>query len=209
MPSAPARRSPPSTSRANFERDMLARKRPQVVIFYNKQYFTPGNIASGALAARGLGRDRRPCRASAGGPAGFTPGPLVVEQYVLTNPGAELRPVPAAGDPADRAARRDRDRRRLRRRLGVRRAQTCATGCAAAGGSPLTALVGKLAPYFGIFLLMMVVEARHHPWPLRGALPGRSAADRGVAACLLIVGLSVARRAASSCSSATSPSASA
>jgi ABC-2 type transport system permease protein len=29
---------------------------------------------------------------------------------------------------------------------------------AAAGGNALTALVGKLAPYFGIFLIMMAVE---------------------------------------------------
>ena len=34
-----------------LERDMVAGKRPQIVIFYNKQYFTPGNIASGALSA--------------------------------------------------------------------------------------------------------------------------------------------------------------
>ena len=34
-----------------LERDMVAGKRPQIVIFYNKQYFTAGNIASGALAA--------------------------------------------------------------------------------------------------------------------------------------------------------------
>ena len=37
--------------------------------------------------------------------------------------GAELCAVPAAGDPADRAARRRRRRRGLRRRIGVRRAQ--------------------------------------------------------------------------------------
>lgn len=34
-----------------LERDIAAGKRPQIVIFYNKQYFTPGNIASSALAS--------------------------------------------------------------------------------------------------------------------------------------------------------------
>jgi ABC-2 type transport system permease protein len=34
-----------------LERDIAAGKRPQIVIFYNEQYFTPGNIASSALAS--------------------------------------------------------------------------------------------------------------------------------------------------------------
>ena len=53
----------------NLERDLLADgKRPQIVIFYNKQYFTPGNIAASALSSavaaataalpRGAGRRR-------------------------------------------------------------------------------------------------------------------------------------------------------
>jgi ABC-2 type transport system permease protein len=33
----------------DFERDLLDRKRPQVVIFANKQFYTPGNIAAAAL----------------------------------------------------------------------------------------------------------------------------------------------------------------
>ena len=33
----------------NFERDLLARKRPQVVSLYNRQYFTPGNNAASAI----------------------------------------------------------------------------------------------------------------------------------------------------------------
>jgi ABC-2 type transport system permease protein len=35
----------------NLERDIEAGKRPQIVIFHNKQYFTPGNVASGALGS--------------------------------------------------------------------------------------------------------------------------------------------------------------
>ena len=70
----------------SFERDLLAGRRPQIIAFYNTQYFTAGNIASKAL------RD-----AISAASAGFSPvrevrlqpvgsGPLVVEQYVLTNP---------------------------------------------------------------------------------------------------------------------------
>src|SRR5262245_17491432 len=69
-----------------FERDLLAVRRPQIIAFYNAQYFTPGNIAS-----RGLSD------AISGGLSQLTPlhdvrlpsvgsGPLIVEQYVLTNP---------------------------------------------------------------------------------------------------------------------------
>src|SRR3954451_15790424 len=68
----------------NFERDLLGGKRPQIVIFHNKQYFTPGNIASGALQAA---ISAAPAASPAGPSMGiFAPGPLVVEQYVLTNP---------------------------------------------------------------------------------------------------------------------------
>ena len=42
-----------------LERDIAAGKRPQIVIFYNKQYFTPGNIAVERARRRGVGRDRR------------------------------------------------------------------------------------------------------------------------------------------------------
>ncbi len=35
----------------NLERDINAGKRPQIVIFRNLQYFTPGNIASSALSS--------------------------------------------------------------------------------------------------------------------------------------------------------------
>ncbi len=69
----------------DLARDVMGGRRPQVVIFYNKQFFTPGNIAAGALqaaitaAAKDIGGPlRRPRRRD--------DGALVVEQYVLTNP---------------------------------------------------------------------------------------------------------------------------
>jgi ABC-2 type transport system permease protein len=139
----------------DFERDIFAAKRPQIVIFYNKQYFSPGNIASGGLqssitaAAAALPKPT-------GGSAGFTPGALVTEQYVLTNPALNyvqflLRAIlptvlhvliAVAGGYA------------VGSEFGSRNVREW---LAAAGGSPLTALVGKLVPYFGIFILLMIV----------------------------------------------------
>ena len=56
----------------------------------------------------------------------------------------------------------------------------------AAGGSPLTALVGKLAPLFAIFIMMMVVDAGiiHGVYevPFRG-----DSVLMGAAACLLVI----------------------
>ena len=139
----------------DFERDIFAAKRPQIVIFYNKQYFSPGNIASGglqsAITAAAASLPKPP-----GGSAGFTLGPLVAEQYVLTNPALNyvqflLRAIlptvlhvltAVAGGYA------------VGSEFGSRNVREW---LAAAGGSPLTALVGKLAPYFGIFILLMAV----------------------------------------------------
>src|SRR6185369_4376985 len=84
----------------------------------------------------------------------FTPGPLVVEQYVLTNPAMNyvqflLRAIlptvlhvliAIAGGYAVGSEFGSRD---LHEWLE------------AAGGSPLAALVGKIAPYFAIFIVMM------------------------------------------------------
>jgi predicted nucleotidyltransferase len=35
----------------DFERDLLDKKRPQIVVFYNRQFFTPGNNASAAISS--------------------------------------------------------------------------------------------------------------------------------------------------------------
>ena len=138
----------------NLDRDLLAGRRPQVVIFFNKQFFTPGNVASSSLAGGSFGGRRR---LAVGPPAtAFTPGPLVVEQYVLTNPALNyaqflLRAIlPTVlhiviAISGGYAVGSEFGSRSMREWL------------ATAGGSPLTALVGKLAPYFGIFLVMMAV----------------------------------------------------
>jgi ABC-2 type transport system permease protein len=138
----------------NFERDIMGGRRPQVVIFFNKQFFTPGNVASSALQAA-------ISAAVANLPAGphstaFTPGPHVVEQYVLTNPALNyaqfllrailptvLHIVIALS--AGYAVGSEFGSRDMREWL------------ATAGDGIVVALVGKLAPYFGIFLVMMAV----------------------------------------------------
>src|SRR5208283_1386438 len=68
----------------DLERNIFGGRRPQIVIFYNKQFFTPGNIASGGLQAA-ISAAAAALPKGAGG-AAYAPGPLVVEQYVLTNP---------------------------------------------------------------------------------------------------------------------------
>ena len=167
----------------NLERDIAAGRRPQVVIFFNKQFFTPGNVASSSLQAA-------LSAAVADLPAGprsaaFTPGPLVVEQYVLTNPALNyaqflLRAIlPTVlhiviAISAGYAVGSEFGSRNMREWL------------ATAGDSMLIALVGKLAPYFGIFLVMMAVGLGiiHGIFeiPFRG-----DPVLVGAAACLLII----------------------
>lgn len=166
-----------------LERDIMAGKRPQIVIFYNKQYFSPGNIASGALsAAVASGTANLPASSTAS--SGYTPGPLVVEQYVLTNPAMNyaqflLRAIlptllhiviAAAAGYAVGSEFGSRNR---------------VEWLEAAGGDPLAALIGKLAPYFGIFVMLLVADALiiHGAFqlPFRG-----SAVLTGAAGCLFI-----------------------
>ncbi|MGX5803431.1 ABC transporter permease [Bradyrhizobium sp. Arg314] len=167
-----------------FERDIIDGRRPQLVIFFNKQYFTPGNVASSALQAAVTA-------AVADLPAGprgaaFAPGPLVVEQYVLANPALNyaqflLRAIlptvlhviiAIAGGYA------------VGSEFGARSVREWLT---TAGGDPLAALIGKLAPYFVIFLFILAVSLAiiHGIFdvPFRG-----DPAMMGAAACLLVIG---------------------
>jgi ABC-2 type transport system permease protein len=141
-----------------FEQDLLAIRRPQIVAFYNAQYFTPGNIASRGLSdaiSDGLSKlsplhdVRLP---SVGG------GSLIVEQYVLTNPalnygGFLLRAVMPTtlhviiGIATAYAIGTEFSRRSRRAWLRC------------AGGSPLIALVGKLLPLFALFFALLGIEA--------------------------------------------------
>ena len=136
----------------NLERDMLSGRRPQIVIFFNKQFFTPGNVASSSLQAAVSAAVAQLPTSAAG--SAFAPGPLVVEQYVLTNPALNyaqflLRAIlPTVlhiviAISAGYAVGSEFGARSVREWL------------ATAGGSTVLALVGKLAPYLGIFLIMM------------------------------------------------------
>jgi ABC-2 type transport system permease protein len=142
----------------NFERDLIDKKRPQIVVLYNRQYFSPGNSASAAISSAISAATATLPDTSPAAQKSFAPGSLVVEEYVLTNPALNyaqflLRAIlphvlhvviAIAGGYA----------------VGSefsRRSQ--GAWLRAAGGSPLTALVGKLAPLFGIFIVMMVVDA--------------------------------------------------
>jgi ABC-2 type transport system permease protein len=140
----------------NFERDLLARKRPQVVSLYNRQYFTPGNNAASAISSAISAATAALPRGPDGG--GYKPGVLVAEQYVLSNPALNfaqflLRAVlptvlhvvtAIAGGYAVGSEFSQRSKRAWMR---------------AAGERPLVALIGKLIPLFGIFIVMMVVNA--------------------------------------------------
>jgi ABC-2 type transport system permease protein len=140
----------------NFERDLLARKRPQVVSLYNRQYFTPGNNAASAIQSAVAAATAALPHGVGGG--GYQPGALVAEEYVLSNPALNfaqflLRAVlptvlhvvtAIAGGYAVGSEFSQRSKRAWMR---------------AAGNRPLVALIGKLMPLFGIFIIMMVVDA--------------------------------------------------
>jgi ABC-2 type transport system permease protein len=142
----------------HFERDLAAQKHPQIVIFYNRQYYTPGNNASSAISSA-VSAATATLPPTAAASSGFKPGSLVVEHYVLANPALNfaqflLRAIlptilhvvtaVAAGYAVGSEFFTPRSR---------------TAWLEAAGGSPLAALVGKLAPLFLIFMIMMVVEA--------------------------------------------------
>jgi ABC-2 type transport system permease protein len=140
----------------NFERDLLARKRPQVVSLYNRQYYTPGNNAASAISNAVAAATAALPREADGG--GYKPGVLVAEEYVLSNPALNFAQfllravlptvlhvaVAITGGYAVGSEFSQRSKRAWMR---------------AAGGRPLIALMGKLMPFFAIFLVMMVVDA--------------------------------------------------
>jgi ABC-2 type transport system permease protein len=142
----------------SFEHDLLDGRRPQIVAFYNTQYFTPGNIAAKGLsdAISAAATHLSPLHEVRLQPIGS--GPLVVEEYVLTNPATNyaaflLRSVMpmmlhvviaiatgyAVGTEFSRRSRR--------------------AWLRCAGGSPLVALAGKLLPLFFLFFALLGVDA--------------------------------------------------
>ncbi len=138
----------------DFEHDLRAGQRPQVVGFYNQQYLTAAGIAASGLGD-GLAAATAAAAARAA-PKAARIGSLVAETIVLVNPERNyaqfllrtLLPVVihivialAGGYAVGSEFRRRSTRVWLR----------------CAGGKPIVALAGKLAPLFGIFFLIMLV----------------------------------------------------
>lgn len=139
---------------ANFERDLRAGRRPQVVAFHNQQFLTAAGIASSGLSDSLSAAVRRAAEHAAPKPARI--GTLVGEIIVLVNPQRNyaqfllraLLPVVVhiiVAIAAGYAVGSEFRRRSMRVWL------------ACAGGNPIVALSGKLAPLFGIFVVMMLV----------------------------------------------------
>jgi ABC-2 type transport system permease protein len=137
----------------DFERDLKAQRRPQVVAFYNQQFLTAAGVASSGLSDSLTSAVSRAATRVA--PEAPRIGSLVAETIVLVNPQRSyaqfllraLLPMVihviialAAGYAVGSEFRR----RSLRAWL------------ACAGGDPIVALAGKLAPLFAIFFIMML-----------------------------------------------------
>ena len=149
----------------DFERDLKAQRRPQIVGFYNQQFLTAAGIASSGLsdALSAAANVAAPATRAAPGPA--STGTLTAETIALVNPQKNyaqfllraLLPTIihvvitlAAGYSVGSEFRR-RDAR---------------AWLESAGGNPLVALAGKLAPLFCIFVVIMLAE----PLVLEGVL---------------------------------------
>src|SRR5262252_3497270 len=143
---------------ADFERDLKADRRPQVVAFYNQQLLTAAGVASSGLSDSLAAAVGNAASAARGAPQASRIGSLVAETIVLVNPEKNyaqfllrtLLPMVihviialAAGY----AVGSEFHRRSMR------------TWLACAGGNPVVALTGKLAPLFAIFLVLMLSEA--------------------------------------------------
>ena len=141
----------------DFERDLKAERRPQVVGFYNQQFLTAAGIASSGLSDTLSAAANAAAPAKRSAPAAASTGTLTGETIALVNPQKNyaqfllraLLPMIihvvitlAAGYSVGSEFRR-RDAR---------------AWLESAGGNPITALAGKLAPLFCIFILIMLAE---------------------------------------------------
>jgi ABC-2 type transport system permease protein len=141
---------------ADFERDLKAERRPQVVAFYNQQFLTAAGIASSGLGDSLAAASKNAAIRTA--PKASRIGSLVGETITLVNPQRNyasfllraLLPVVvhiiitiAAGYAVGSEFRR----------------RSMRTWLACAGGNPIVALAGKLAPLFAIFFVIMLTVA--------------------------------------------------
>jgi ABC-2 type transport system permease protein len=141
----------------DFERDLKAQRRPQVVGFYNQQFLTAAGIASSGLSDTLSAAVNAAAPAKRAAPTPTSVGTLAGETIALVNPQKNyaqfllraLLPMIihvvitlAAGYSVGSEFRRRDAREWLE----------------SAGGDPVVALVGKLAPLFGIFFLIILAE---------------------------------------------------
>jgi ABC-2 type transport system permease protein len=169
---------------ANFERDLKAERRPQVVAFYNQQFLTAAGVASSGLSDSLAAATASAASAARGAPKASRIGSLVAETIVLVNPQRNyaqfllrtLLPMVlhvvialAAGYAVGSEFRR--------------RSMRIWLACAA--GNPIVALAGKLAPLFAIFVVIMLMV----PLILEGLLgiSFRGDAPMVVAAGMLLI----------------------
>ena len=140
---------------ANFERDLKAERRPQVVAFYNQQFLTASGIASQGMSDALAAAADNAAPAGRAAPAASRIGALVTETIVLVNPQKNyaqfllraLLPMvihAVIGLAAGYSVGSEFRRRSMRAWL------------ACAGGNPIVALAGKLAPLFAIFFVIML-----------------------------------------------------
>jgi ABC-2 type transport system permease protein len=171
---------------ADFERDLKAGRRPQVVAFYNQQFLTAAGVASSGLSDSLAAAVGDAASAARGAPQASSIGSLVAETIVLVNPARNyaqfllrtllpmvLHVVIALA--AGYAVGSEFSQRSMRAWL------------ACAGGNPIVALAGKLAPLFAIFFIIMLST----PLILEGLLGISFKGDTpmmAVAAMLLIIG---------------------
>ena len=171
---------------ADFERDLKAGRRPQVVAFYNQQFLTAAGVASSGLGDSLAAAVGDAASAARGAPQAPSIGSLVAETIVLVNPARNyaqfllrtllpmvLHVVIALA--AGYAVGSEFSQRSMR------------TWLACAGGNPIVALAGKLAPLFAIFFIIMLST----PLILEGLLGISFKGNTpmmAIAAMLLIVG---------------------
>ena len=171
---------------ADFERDLKAGRRPQVVAFYNQQFLTAAGVASSGLSDSLAAAVGDAASAARGAPQAPSTGSLVAETIVLVNPARNyaqfllrtllpmvLHVVIALA--AGYAVGSEFSQRSMRAWL------------ACAGGNPIVALAGKLAPLFAIFFIIMLST----PLILEGLLGISFKGNTpmmAIAAMLLIIG---------------------
>ncbi len=171
---------------ADFERDLKAGRRPQVVAFYNQQFLTAAGVASSGLSDSLAAAVGDAASAARGAPQAPSIGSLVAETIVLVNPARNyaqfllrtllpmvLHVVIALA--AGYAVGSEFSQRSMRAWL------------ACAGGNPIVALAGKLAPLFAIFFIIMLST----PLILEGLLGISFKGNTpmmAIAAMLLIIG---------------------